>query len=148
MGTTATTTGTNLSDYNLFENNEITGGYYGITSVGSTTSAVGNNAMVRNTIKDFYAYGIYLSGNFNALVEKNNIFRPARTASTTTYGIYVTSLNTGVKLSKNRIHNLFDGAPTACLLYTSREILQLLIHALYRIFMKEAGCNFCTGLPN
>ena len=113
VGTTATTTGTNLSDYNLFENNEITGGYYGITSVGSTTSAVGNNAMVRNTIKDFYAYGIYLSGNFNALVEKNNIFRPARTASTTTYGIYVTSLNTGVKLSKNRIHNLFDGAPTA-----------------------------------
>lgn len=112
VGTTATTTGTNLSDYNLFENNEITGGYYGITSVGSTTSAVGNNTMARNTIKDFYAYGIYLSGNFNALVEKNNVSRPTRTASTTTYGIYVTALNTAVKISKNRIHNLFDGTPT------------------------------------
>lgn len=112
VGTAATTTGTNESDYNLFENNEINGGYYGITSVGSTTSAVGNNKMINNTIKDFYAYGVYLSGNFNTLVEKNNISRPARTAATTTYCIYVTSLNTGVQISRNRIHNPFGGIPS------------------------------------
>lgn len=112
-GITPTTTGTNESDYNLIDRNTINGGYYGITSVGSTTSAVGNNQITRNTIKDFYSYGIYLSGNFNTLVEKNDISRPTRTAVTTHYGVYMTSLNTSVKISKNRIHNPFDGASTS-----------------------------------
>ncbi len=113
VGTTATTTGTNESDYNVFQNNEITGGYYGITSVGSTTSAVGNNQIINNKIKDFYFYGIYLSGNFNTLVEGNDISRPARTALSTFYGVYATSLNTSMKISKNRIHNPFDGDPAS-----------------------------------
>lgn len=111
IGTAATTTGINESDYNLFENNEINGGYYGITSVGSTTSSVANNRIINNRVKDFYFYGIYLSGNFNTLVEGNDISRPVRTALSTFYGIYVTSLNTSVHISKNRIHNGFDGNP-------------------------------------
>ncbi len=112
-GTTAVATGTNESDGNLFEQNTINGGYYGITSVGSTTSAVGNNQILNNTIRDFYFYGIYLSGNFNTLVEKNNISRPARTSVSTCYGVYLTSLNTSVRISKNRIHNPFGGAPAS-----------------------------------
>ncbi|MBK8951648.1 MAG: gliding motility-associated C-terminal domain-containing protein [Chitinophagaceae bacterium] len=113
VGASATTTGTNESDYNLFENNDIVGGYYGITSVGSTTSAVGNNKIINNRVKDFYIYGMYLSGNFNTLVEGNDISRPARTAVSTFYGVYLTSLNTSVKVSKNRIHNPFDGTPAS-----------------------------------
>lgn len=112
-GLTATTTGTNASDYNEFDNNTITGGYYGITNVGSSTVAVGNNKITNNTIRDFYFYGIYLNGNFNTLVEKNDIARPNRLDVSTFYGVYMTSLSTSVQISKNRIHNPFDGEPTA-----------------------------------
>ncbi len=108
VGTGATTTGTNESDYNVFDKNTVTGGYYGITSVGSTASAVGNNTISNNKVKDFYSYGIYLSGNFNTTVEANDISRPVRAATTTFYGVYMTSLNTSVKISKNKIHNPFD----------------------------------------
>jgi len=112
-GLTATTTGSNGSDYNRIENNIITGGYYGITMVGSTSESVANNRITGNIINDFYFYGIYLNGNFNTLAEKNNISRPARTSVSTFYGIYMTSLSTGVKISKNRIHNPFDGNPAS-----------------------------------
>ncbi|HEX5652831.1 MAG TPA: LamG-like jellyroll fold domain-containing protein, partial [Chitinophagaceae bacterium] len=112
-GITPTTTGSNVSDFNIIDNNTITGGYYGITMVGSTSEAVGNNQITRNKIRDFYFYGIYLSGNFNTLVEANDLSRPVRTNGTTCYNVYMTSLNTGVKVSKNRIHNPFDGNPTS-----------------------------------
>lgn len=107
-GITPTTTGSTLCDFNKIINNTITGGYYGITLVGSTTEAVGNNQVLNNKVRDFYIYGIYLSGNFNTIVEANDISRPVRANPSTFYGCYVTSLNTGVKISKNRIHNPFD----------------------------------------
>jgi len=113
VGVSASSTGTNESDYNLIENNTITGGYYGITSVGSSSSAVGNNIIRNNTVRDFYSYGIFLYGNFNTLVEGNDISRPTRGNTTTHYGIYVSSLNTALQISKNRIHNPFDGIPTS-----------------------------------
>ena len=111
-GITAVTTGVNESDFNVFDNNTITGGYYGITSIGSTTNAVGNNRITRNKIRDSYSFGIYLLGNFNTTVELNDISQPVRTAVTTYNGIYLTSLNTSVKISKNRIYNAFAAAPT------------------------------------
>ncbi len=55
-------TGTVLSDYNEFTGNTITGGYYGITLVGSfNNGANGNNKIIGNIIKDFYSYGIYVA---------------------------------------------------------------------------------------
>ncbi|MEJ7625671.1 MAG: gliding motility-associated C-terminal domain-containing protein [Ferruginibacter sp.] len=107
--TSATGIGNTLCDGNVFSNNTITGGYYSITLVGSLTSAVRDNKVINNTIRDFYFYGIYLSGNFNTLVEANNISRPARAIVSTFYGIYATSLNVSVDISKNRIHNPFGG---------------------------------------
>lgn len=111
--TSATTTGNTFCDGNVFSNNTITGGYYSITLVGSTTAAVRDNKIINNTIRDFYFYGIYLSGNFNTLVESNNISRPTRTIVSTFNGIYVTSLNVSIDISKNTIHNPFGGAPTS-----------------------------------
>ena len=107
-GDAATTTGATISDYNILNNNKINGGYYGIALTGSTTDAVGNNQVTNNRIRDFYSYGIYLNGNFNTLVERNDISRPTRANTTTTYGIYATSLNVSLKISKNKIHNPFD----------------------------------------
>lgn len=109
IGTTATSTGVNESDYNLIENNTITGGYYGITQVGSTTNAVGNNKLVNNKIRDFYLYGVYLSGNFRTTVKGNQISRPTRTALSTFYGIYATSLNTDLDIDGNHISTPFGG---------------------------------------
>jgi gliding motility-associated-like protein len=111
--TSATGTGDNGSDFNHFDQNTITGGYYSITSVGSTTVSVANNMITNNKVRDFYLYGIYLNGNFNTLVEANDISRPVRTAVSTCYGVYMTSLNTSVQVSKNRIHNPFGGDPTS-----------------------------------
>ncbi len=110
--TSATGTGSTLSDGNIFTNNIITGGYYGITLVGSTTEAVRLNQILNNTIREFYIYGIYLSGNFSTLIDSNRITRPTRTVVSTgsTYGIYMTSLNVSLNISRNRIFNLFGGA--------------------------------------
>lgn len=131
--TSATTTGDTKCDNNIFSNNTVTGGYYGITLVGSTTSAVQANQVINNTFKEFYFYGIYLSGNFNTLVENNSITRPTRSTVTTTYGIYVTSLNTKLNITRNRIYNLFGGAPAS----TS---------ALYGIYI--TGTDALAGLEN
>ncbi|MFM7671831.1 MAG: gliding motility-associated C-terminal domain-containing protein [Bacteroidota bacterium] len=110
-GDTPTTTGLNESDGNVIQNNTITGGYYAITMVGSTTNAVGNNKIIGNTLKDFYLYGMYLYGNFNTQVESNRITRPTRATPTTFYGVYLTTLNTKVSINKNRIYNPFGGDP-------------------------------------
>ncbi len=111
--TSATTTGTTLCDFNEFNGNTITGGYYGITMVGSTTDAVGRNKVINNKFFDQYFYGMYLLGNFDALIENNEIARPTRTGNTTlSYGIYVTSLNTKVNITRNKIHTPFGAELT------------------------------------
>lgn len=132
-GIAAVTTGLNESDFNIIDNNTINGGYYGITSVGIAANAVGNNQITRNKIRDFYSYGIYLNSNFQALVESNDISRPTRTSVTTHYGVYMTSLNVSCKISKNRIHDAFGGAPTS----TS---------TFYGIYL--TGVNALAGIEN
>ena len=108
----AVTTGTVLSDYNIFSGNTINGGYYGITLVATfDNGANGNNKILNNTIKDFYQYGIYVSGSYGTIIEKNIISRPTRTSVTDFYGIYFTTeKNTGCAISKNRITNPFGAA--------------------------------------
>ena len=111
--TDATGTGDARCDGNTFSNNTITGGYYGVTLVGSNNFANGNNRFTGNTIKDFYNYGFYLSYSFNALISGNTISRPARTDVSDFYGIYLTNLNTKDSISRNRITDPFGGAPAS-----------------------------------
>ncbi len=108
---TSATAGSAASDGNVLSGNRINGGYYGITLAGSATEAVGNNVVLNNTIRDFYSYGIYLVGNFNTLVEGNDLSRPTRTNSTIFYGIYATGLSVKLNINKNRVHNPFDALP-------------------------------------
>ncbi|RYZ54727.1 MAG: hypothetical protein EOP49_04470, partial [Sphingobacteriales bacterium] len=107
--TSATTTGATRCDENLIENNTIIGGHYGITLTGSTTERVMNNKFINNTIRDFNSYGIYMNIVGPTIVEGNDISRPTRTTMTTFYGVYGTGSSNGVQVSKNRIHNPFDG---------------------------------------
>jgi len=111
--TSATTTGSALCDYNVFKNNTITGGYYGMTNVGSSTAANFGNKMTGNTVKDFYSYGIYISGTGALLIDSNNISRPTRSVVTTHYGIYFTGLSVTANVTRNRIHTPFGGASSS-----------------------------------
>lgn len=104
------TAGSSLCDNNTISGNTITGGYMGIGVIANgSTSEVNNNSVVNNIVRDFYLYGIYLNGNNNTLVEGNNISRPARTTISEFRGIYLTANSRNTKISKNRIHNPFDG---------------------------------------
>ncbi|MEO5889466.1 MAG: T9SS type A sorting domain-containing protein [Ferruginibacter sp.] len=122
----ATGTGTtNGCDDNQFTGNTITGGYYGLTLSASTTAEamINNNKVLNNKFLDFHNIGLYVYGTTNTLVEGNDFSRPARTISGSVYGVYVTSNSTGLRVSKNRIHNLFDAnaaASSSCYgIYTS-----------------------------
>lgn len=114
--TSATGTGTaSLCDGNSFIGNTVNGGYYGITLAGSTTTAdmIKNNRIVGNKINNWYLYGIYVTGTNGTLVEGNELQRPNRVASAgTIYGIYYTGASVATRVSKNRVHSLFDNELT------------------------------------
>jgi Ig-like domain CHU_C associated/Right handed beta helix region len=94
-GATVTTNG-NWGSGNLIQNNTVTGGYYGITTRGfSTTIFSQNNRIVNNTVNGFYYYGIYCYYQNKIVVNDNDV--TARTVrSSAAYGInlgYADSLN-------------------------------------------------------
>jgi gliding motility-associated-like protein len=116
--TSATTAGSTLSDGNIFRNNTINGGFYGITLVGSNTEANRNNSILKNTFNDYHTYAVYISGTFNTLVDSNFITRPTRiNFGSTSYGIFMTGLNTVANISRNTITNPFGGAPNTGLTF-------------------------------
>jgi hypothetical protein len=91
------------ADSNLIINNQVNGGYYGITMVGSSTALLKSNRIVNNTIKDFYFYGIYTASNDSLVIENNAISRPARSTISTFYGIYNTTDGQNLRINSNRI---------------------------------------------
>ncbi|MES2776039.1 MAG: right-handed parallel beta-helix repeat-containing protein [Bacteroidota bacterium] len=114
--TSAVSEGDTYCDGNTITGNTVTGGNYGITAVANTAdaSAIYNNRITNNTVKDFYAYGIYVTGTKGTLVEGNDLSRPTRTATNgTLYTIAMVTQSSGVKISKNRIHNLFGSHLTS-----------------------------------
>ncbi|QHS62962.1 T9SS type B sorting domain-containing protein [Chitinophaga agri] len=100
-------------DDNTFTNNTITGGYYGITLVGSSSVANQRNKVIGNTITETYYRGIYVHGAFNALIKNNNFSRPTRTGVTTYAAINLSDLSTKVIIDGNRISNPFGGNTTS-----------------------------------
>ncbi len=109
-GTTVSSAGNNTNG-SKFINNVINGGYYAIRLNGNTNGVdAANNQITGNTFKDSYIYNIYLSNTSGTLIENNNISRPSRTNVSTFYGVYATGINTGMVISRNRIHNTHDAA--------------------------------------
>ncbi|MFY7793647.1 MAG: beta strand repeat-containing protein, partial [Chitinophagaceae bacterium] len=112
----ATTSGNANCDFNRFLNNDIIGGYYGITDMGNPTGTANQrNQFIGNRIRDFYYYGVYASGTFEQLFRGNDMYRSNRkgAASSTNYGFYYTGLSTKLRIEGNRIHNMFDFAPAS-----------------------------------
>jgi hypothetical protein len=96
------------SSNNTFQNNTITGAYYGIYNYGASAVTNNNNQFIGNTVKDMYYYGIYSYYTTGSLYQGNDISRPTRVNATTMYGIYISTGNTGLTISRNRIHNTND----------------------------------------
>lgn len=86
-GSSATTTGDH-GEYNLFQNNLIHGGYYGISYNGiNTTTYAQQNRVIGNTVEGFYYYGIRCYEQNQSEIRGNTI--EARSNGTTSgYGIY------------------------------------------------------------
>lgn len=105
---------------NTIQNNIIRGGatggpYYGLTLVGTNTSipTYSHNKLINNDIRDFYAYGMYISYTTRTTIKGNTISRPTRNSTTTTYGMYIVNGSQADTIESNTITKLSDGTPTS-----------------------------------
>lgn len=114
--------------YNTIENNVFIGGYYLMSIYGNSTdltSAVGN--VVRNNkLLDTYIYSLYILGADSLIFENNEIARPNRTLSITTfYGSYIGTGTRNLSFRNNKIHSPFPtgftGTNTSYLLYSAAD---------------------------
>lgn len=107
--TSATTAGNNAQYLNI-RNNELIGGYYGITLLGNS-SYLDNygHTIADNIVRDFYLYGIYISNGDTITVRDNDINRATRTTVSTFYGVYMSTAR-NIKVIANRIHDSNTGA--------------------------------------
>jgi hypothetical protein len=117
----ATTTGNNAQNLTI-TNNEVIGGYYGMTFIGSGSYLNNSGHLIQNNIiRDFYAYGIYLSSADTVQVINNDIHRMNRPSVTTFYGIYqTTSRNT--KIIGNKVHDAGTASYTAYPMYLTTSV--------------------------
>ena len=97
-------------DYVSLTNNTVNGGLYGITIVGDTAGnqLVGWN-VTSNTIRNSGNYGIYGWGTTSMVVSKNDISRTGRTNMLDFSALYFINGHTGLKIQKNKIHDISTG---------------------------------------
>jgi len=101
-------------DFNLIENNVITGGYYGVIySSDPALVRMSNDTLRNNVIKEQHAYGIYVKGTDRLSIEGNDVSRPLRTTvASTYYGIYLNGISTALTVAKNKVHDSHNAMPT------------------------------------
>ncbi|MEX0967212.1 MAG: immunoglobulin-like domain-containing protein [Bacteroidia bacterium] len=81
--------GTTDNTYNLIQNNEVYGGYMGITCAGASNASNGRvkgNRFIGNIVDDHYFYGMYLWYNQDIEVIGNKLL--GATIATSGYGMY------------------------------------------------------------
>ena len=102
-------------DFNKITGSTVTGGYYGIVLFSDpTVSKMNYDTVSNNIVRDQHQYSIYVKGNDHSLIEGNDISRPTRTITGSSYiALYLNSINTSLLISKNRIHNTHDLLPTS-----------------------------------
>lgn len=98
------TTNADNGDGNLIANNEVIGGYYGITMRGfSSTNFNSGNKILNNDISEVHYYGIYCYQQNAPEIVGNTISHRA-TASTAAYGMYLYYADLPV-VTNNSINN-------------------------------------------
>lgn len=102
IGGAAVTTPGNWGNYNIIQNNEVNGGYYGISMRGtSTTVFCQSNRIINNEVRGFYFYGIYSYGQ-NLSRINSNVTRSRISPAAGHYGIY-SGYNDRFQLNQNRV---------------------------------------------
>jgi len=96
----------------IIDNNQINSGFYGIYLVGAVTGIIHNCQITNNIIGSpldaaaISDMGIYLSYADNTLISNNNIMGPASgSLNTGQCGVYMSTLTTSAKVTKNKIHD-------------------------------------------
>lgn len=108
--TSAISTGNNANNTHIF-NNMISGGYYGITAYGLSTTTYGqNNVIENNTIDNTYFYNLYAAYQENMIVKGNDSKRTIRTNGSTFYGFYLIGGIKSCRIENNKIHNTHDAS--------------------------------------
>jgi hypothetical protein len=98
---------------NIIDGCTIVSGYYNTCIVGNSASVNTGNVLKNCTLTDYYFYGAYIYYQNGVVVSNNIIERPTRTNSSTFYGVYLLTGNTNALIEKNKIRNPFGGmAPT------------------------------------
>lgn len=119
--TSATSTGNNGQNITI-TNNELVGGYYGISMYGQSSYLNNFGHVVSNNIvRDFYLYGIRLDNIENSIVSGNNINRALRGGVGSFYGVYTTT-GRNLKVIGNQIHSGGAGSYTAYPIYLSTSV--------------------------
>jgi hypothetical protein len=101
----------NSGNNNTFTGCTLFSGYFGVVHYGLTGNPFNsNNSLINCSITDWYVYGVYTYYSKNFTVSGCSINRPTRTNITTTYPLF-SNYDQGALYEKNRVSNLFDGAP-------------------------------------
>lgn len=94
-------------DSNTFHNNTISGGLAGIAVTSNTQVSNARNSFTENRVREFFQYGLYISGSFATRCHHNYFARPARTEQPfDIYGIYATDINASLLINANTITGL------------------------------------------
>ncbi|WP_460503816.1 right-handed parallel beta-helix repeat-containing protein, partial [Hymenobacter agri] len=87
------------------ENDSISGGAYGITFTGLSTTSRSTGVRITGTVvRNFFNYGLYLANLSGARITGNEIHRENRVSTSTFWGIYVSG-SVGLAIERNRIHD-------------------------------------------
>jgi hypothetical protein len=100
---------TNASNITI-RNNTISGGYNAIYYYGNSTdpSNTVNNVIENNIVSNFYTFGINVGNSSGVVISNNNIHRLTRPTMGDCIGINTSGNYGGVKVSKNKIHHVFN----------------------------------------
>lgn len=91
----------NYGGWNIFKNNYISGGYYGMTVRGSSTSLLDKyNVVTGNEITNFYLYGLYTYYQDSIKISGNYIYGGTNTYH---YGLYAAYSFNGFEITKNKV---------------------------------------------
>ncbi len=94
--------GTGNEDYNSFENNIISGGYYAMYIYGTSSSNWEKGVVIKNNIvSNFYLYGIYTYYTDSTQIIGNKVFGNNNTYG---YGIYTYYTNNGYQIVGNQVN--------------------------------------------
>lgn len=94
---------------NLFDNNVIKGGYYGVTALGGYDVPLYNNRFSNNQVLDFLSDGFFVSYTYASVLEHNTISRPTRNTGIDFGGITIAGNANNATIIRNIITNPSGG---------------------------------------